>query len=158
MSRVQQVAGARFEQWVEAQLLVARSRGLLVHAEHTQAVARVIRGKVVYAAPGVADYVLCLRDGRYAAVEAKACDGPRLYRSRIGPLQARHLDAVARGGALALLIVEFSGAAIERFAVPWIDVPWARARSADSASVADLVSWRIAPGSCYLERFVWGPS
>lgn len=152
MSRVQQAAGARFEQWVEAQHVVARNRGLLVHAEHTQAVARVIRGKVVYAAPGVADYVLCLAGGRYAAVEAKACDGPRLYRSRIGSIQARHLDAVARGGALALLIVKYVG--IDYFAVPWREVPWERARSADSVSAASLASWRIAPGSCYLKRFV----
>ena len=156
MSRVQQASGARFEQWVEAQHAVAKSRGLLVHAEHTQAVARVIGGKVVYAAPGVADYVLCLRGGHYAAVEAKACDGIRLYRSRVGPLQARHLDAVARGGALALLVVGFSGAgtASERFAVPWLDVPWSRARSADGAVITDLVPWRVTPGSCYLERFV----
>lgn len=154
MSRVQQAAGARFEQWIEAQHAVARNRGLLVHAEHTQAVARVIGGMVVYAAPGVADYVLCLTGGHYAAVEAKACDGPRLYRSRIGPLQARHLEAVARGGALALLVVEFGDVSAARFAVPWLDVPWARARSADSVSAADLIPWTIVSGTCYLARFV----
>lgn len=153
MSRVQQASGARFEQWVEAQHAVARSRGLLVHAEHTQAVARVIGRKVVYVAPGVADYVLCLRGGRYAAVEAKACDGPRLYKSRIGPLQARHLDAVARGGgALALLVVKYEAA--DYFATPWLDVPWERARSADSVTAAALDPWKIVPGSCYLEQFV----
>lgn len=152
MSRVQQASGARFEAWVDAQHVVARNRGLLVHAEHTQAVARVIHGKVVYTAPGVADYVLCLAGGRYAAVEAKACDGPRLYRSRIGPLQARHLDAVARGGALALLVVKSE--ASDYYAVPWSDVSWEQARSADSLKVESLAQWKTFPGTCYLERFV----
>lgn len=158
MSRVQQASGARFEAWVEAQHAVARNRGLLVHAEHTQAVARVIHGKVIYSVPGVADYVLCLRGGRYAAVEAKASDGLRLYRSRVGPLQARHLDATARGGALALLLVEFNEPSTARYAVPWLDVPWGRMRSADSVCAADLLLWEIIPGNCYLERFVVGMS
>lgn len=160
MSRIQQAAGAHFEAWVEAQHAVARNRGLLIHAEHTQAVSRVVQGRVIYSAPGVADYVLCLAGGRYAAVEAKACDGTRLYRSRIGPLQSRHLDAVARGGATAILLVEFSGAERmpERFAVPWLTVPWAQARSADSVLACNLAPWRIVPGSCYLERLVWGVS
>lgn len=152
MSHAQQASGARFEAWVEAQHAVARSRGLLVHAEHTQAVAKVVGGKVIYASPGVADYVLCLCGGRYAAVEAKACDGPRLYRSRIGPLQARHLDVVARGGALALLIVKSED--LEYYAVPWLEVLWEQARSADSARVVSFEPWRITPGACYLERFV----
>lgn len=152
MSYAQQASGARFEAWVDAQHAVARSRGLLIHAEHTQAVSRVVGKKMIYAAPGVADYVLCLRGGRYAAVEAKACDGPRLYRSRIGPLQARHLDAVARGGALALLIVKSEDH--EYYAVPWLEVLWEQARSADSVRVASFEPWQIVPGSCYLERFV----
>lgn len=155
MSRAQQVSGAHFEAWVDGQHIVARNRGLLIHAEHTQAVSRMLGGKLVYAAPGVADYVLCLRGGRYVAVEAKACAGPRLYRSRIGPLQARHLDAVARGGALALLLVESRDTgASEYFAIPWTEVVWERARSADSARVESFAPWRISPGSCYLERFV----
>ncbi len=153
MSRAQQASGARFEAWVEAQHLVARNRGLLVHAEHTQAVSRVIGGKLVYAAPGVADYVLCLSGGRYAAVEAKACDGPRLYRKRIGPLQSRHLDATARGGALALLLVK-DFESDDCFAVPWLDVPqWECVRSADSLLVSALAPWRVPRGNCYLERF-----
>jgi len=151
VSRVQQASGARFEAWVEAQHAVARSRGLLVHAEHTQAVVKSIGGRVLYAAPGVADYVLCLAGGRYAAVEAKACDGHRLYRSRIAPLQSRHLNAVARGGALALLVVKYDGD--DYFAVPWLEVPWEQVRSTDSVSAVSLTNWRIVPGSCYLERF-----
>jgi len=154
VSRVQQASGARFEAWVEAQHVVARNRGLLVHAEHTQAVAKVIGGRVVYAAPGVADYVLCLHWGWYGAVEAKACDGPRLYRTRIAPLQSRHLHTVARGGGLALLLVRFD----DDYAVPWLEVPWEQARSADSVSAASIAQWRIAPGECYLERFVRRPS
>jgi len=153
VSRVQQASGARFEAWIDAQHAVARNRGLLVHAEHTQAVARVIQGRVVYAAPGVADYVLCLAGGHYAAVEAKACDGLRLYRHRIAPLQARHLDTVARGGALALLLVAFRDPAPDYFAVPWLEVPWEKARSADNVCAVALASWRIAPGSCYLDHF-----
>lgn len=155
MSRAQQVSGARLEAWVDGQHLIARNRGLLIHAEHTQAVAKTVGGRVIYTAPGVSDYVLCLRGGHYAAVEAKACDGPRLYRSRIGPLQARHLDAVARGGALALLLVESRDTGLpEHFAVPWTEVVWERARTADSARVESFAPWRIVPGSCYLERFV----
>ncbi len=127
-----QAAGARFEEWVEAQHVLAAHLGILAHVEHNQPHAKVVGGRLIYVKQGVADYTGTLEGGRSLTVEAKSRSG-RLLRSDIEPRQAIHLEAVARAGGLALLLVEFRDQhKIRRFAIPWREVPWEVLRSAES--------------------------
>ena len=159
-NRRAQRTGKHFEDFLDTQHELAKKLGLLAHAEHTQARSKVFGGKLCYEKAGVADYVLCLSDGRYMAVEAKSTEGKTLMLSRIEPLQSRHLNAVTTASnTQALLLVEFSlEGRYERFAMQWDAVPWAIKRSAESLSWDDACKYYssgfIHEGECYLSKFV----
>lgn len=155
MGREQQRIGATFEDWLDAHHAEARKRGILAHVEKTEAHAKVIRGQLTYTKPGVADYCGVLdHGGRALAVEAKSTQGKRFNESAVEIKQQQHLSAVARAGGLALLLVEFRGVKVERFAVPWLGIPWSMQKTAMSVSADEIrpFGWLIV-GDCYLEKF-----
>ena len=158
MSRKSQQVGGAFERWIEAQHEAAKILGILSHVEHNQAQAKVVRGGLRYVGKGVSDYTGTLAgNGRALAVEAKSTQKPRLPRAEIKKKQAEHMDAVARAGGLALLLVEFrqetkDAEFLQRFAIPWLEVPWETKKSAESISVEDLAAWAVVP-DCYLLRW-----
>lgn len=92
-----------------------------------------------------ADWIGMLRDGRYLAMEAKSTSEPRLPRAAITPKQAEHLQQVAAGGGVALLLVEFrlGPGTAEHFAVPWMAAPWGQARTMASLDRRVLGAWRM---------------
>lgn len=157
--RRSQAIGDAFESWVDGQHEGARRLGILAHVEHNQARSRVVKGRLIYTATGIADYTGVLVGGRTLAAEAKAVAGGRLPRSRIEEKQARHLDAVALAGGLAFLLVEFHAqskftAVFTRYAVPWREVPWRIVKTAESVDVGALYDeWEVQPGTCYLSPY-----
>lgn len=153
--------GEAFENWVDLQHALAGVRGALVHVTHNQAQSRVVRGRLIYSAAGVADYTGMLYGGIYLASEAKSTGKERLPKSEITPDQQDHLNAVTAGGGKAFLLVEFRGVTTlngtlltepRRYAVPWRDVPWKMLRTAESVGELDLVNWR-ALGHDYLQSY-----
>ena len=56
--------------------------------------------------------------------------------------------------------MEFRGGSIlVRAAIPWIEVPWKKMRTAESIYIYDVRSeWRVIPGECYLKRGVAVPT
>jgi len=166
MSRTSQAVGAAFESWIEVQHTKARRLGILAHVYHNEPTVKRIKGELIYIKPGVADYTGTLEGGTattYAA-EAKSTSDERFQRAGIEPKQAEHLDAVARAGGLALLLVEFRIEELPlrlRHAIPWLEVPWKTLRSAQSISAEDVAAWRIPndPTHCFLTRWhLGGPS
>ena len=164
MGRKSQAVGAAAESYAEGQFLMALHLGILAHYEHNQPRAKFIRGKLMYDKPGVADYTGMLEGGRTLAVEVKSTDAKRFYKSDVEPKQQAHLEATARGGGLALLLVEFRRPLVDgprvtpvyqRFAIPWLEVPWEAARSALSIEPERLGQWFIQPDTCHLKR--WHP-
>lgn len=153
-----QSAGSTFESWLEAQHEKAIRSGILAHIEHNQPHAKIINGRLIYVESGVSDYtgVLDNKVATSVAIEAKSSKIDRLAYSVIKRKQADHLDAVAHAGGLALLLAEFRHEALpRRFAIPWLEVPWAILRSAKSISSTDVAQWEISrdPAGCYLSRF-----
>lgn len=146
-------AGAAFEGWVESQHVEAYRRGILAFVEKTEPHAKMIGGRLVYVAKGVADYTGCLVGGRCLAVEAKSTADTRLMRSVISSKQETHLNAVTAAGGLALLLVEYRFEQYARFSIPWEDVPWSMKRSQYSLFIGDVQEWRIEPGDCYLSKW-----
>ena len=164
--RTAQAVGAAFEAWIEVQHEKARRLGILAHVTHTYPEAKYIKGVLTYAQKGVADYSGTLEGGHattYVA-EAKSTSDKRFPRADIEPKQIEHLDAVARAGGLALLLIEFRINEVPlrlRHAIPWLEVPWQLRRTAQSVSAEDVVAWRISgdPTQCFLSRFhKGGPS
>ena len=160
--RLSQAVGASFESFLESQHDAALRLGVLAWVHHTQAVTKMVNGRLKYIAKGAADYSGVLVDARAVAVEAKTTQGERLARSEIDVLQAKHLSAVAAVGGIALLAVEFrtktkipTVAAHQRYAIPWLDVPWRVIRTAESLSLEDCKEeWCINFSECYLGRHV----
>lgn len=149
-------AGDAFEAWIEREHEEAGRLGILAHVVHNQARSSVVRGRLMFTSAGVADYTGTLEGGRTLAVEAKSTGETSLRRSAVEPLQATHLEAVARAGGLALLLVEFrSQSSSSRYAVPWLEVPWEVRCTAESVSREVLGPWlaQEREGSCYLSRF-----
>lgn len=167
IGRKAKAIGAAFETWIDGQHQAAHALGILAFVEKTEAHSQVIHGRVEFIAPGVADYIGTLCDGgKTLAVEAKSTDDAQLMRSVVSPKQAKHLDAVAAAGGLALLLVEFrhvsqvgeSYAAqvlpiYARYAVPWLEVPWQTLRTAESVAEASIQQWRILADTCYLSKY-----
>lgn len=152
-------SGADFEAFVERHHAEALRLGVLAHVAHNEPHGRMVGGRWVMVAPGVADYTgVIFPRGRVLAVEAKSRRG-RIRLGDVEPAQRRHLDAVVRGGGLAILLVRIveSTAAAEfqsEYAVPWVDVPWRVVRSAESVGAEDLATWVIpSDRRCYLEPF-----
>jgi penicillin-binding protein-related factor A (putative recombinase) len=153
IGKKKQEAGSLFEAWVEAQHDFALCAGWLACVEHNEAHAKTIRGKVMYVAAGIADYTGTINNGHGTtlAVEAKSTADARLMRSIVAPKQARHLEAVAKAGGISLLLVEYRTAhAKQRFAIPWLEVPWQTLRTAESIGPQDVDKWRIPTDKCYL--------
>lgn len=155
--RTAQQAGSNFESWIETQHEIAERLGILAHVEHSEPHAKMIGGRLTYASPGTADYFGTLdRCGLSYACEAKSTSAPRFQRSGIEPKQQKHLEAVARAGGLALLLVEFRYRQA-RFAIPWLQVPWEVKRTAESITPDSVGQWYIdgipGDGRCYLSKF-----
>jgi hypothetical protein len=159
--RKAQLVGDAFEVWCDQQHEVALQLGILAHVVHNQPTAKFVGGKLIYVSAGVADYTgmmeRCIMYNGTFAAEAKSVDPDkkRLYRSRIEDKQAEHLDCVAKAGGLALLLVEFRAedGLHARYAIPWLDVPWTKARTADSLDENQILYYRVV--ECYLRR--WHP-
>ena len=155
--RLARAAGEDFEEYCCRHHVEAFRLGIVAGpVEHNEPHGKIIDGAWKMVAPGVADFTGVLYDGHGSslAVEAKS-RATRLYRREVEPRQARHLDVVVRGGGLALLLVRFAGTGgpVE-FAVPWREVSWHRARSAEAVTAADIEPWRVPVSCrCYLERF-----
>lgn len=175
VGRANKSAGDAFEIWLNLQHREAIRRGFLACVEKSEPHTKIINGRVVYTARGVADYFGTLAagtrstdsfsarvrpaasvlDGISFAVEAKSTADERLAHAEVKPKQAEHLDAVSRAGGLALLLVEFRGGSVPvRCAVPWAEVPWRKLRTADSVGIAEIERWIITPGENYLMRFL----
>jgi hypothetical protein len=78
-------------------------------------------------------------------MEAKSENTRRFKRGRISEEQEKHLDACARGGGLAILTVQFrdddKGLAWW-FVIPWRQVPWEVAISAQSLTMDTLAPFQ----------------
>ena len=190
--RKAQVAGSSAESWLDAQHEIALRLGILARIDKIDPPAVVRNGKVEFGERTGADYVGMLGSGlagkpvyglaTYCAIESKSTLKEYLPRAEVKKEQQRHLDEVARGGGLALLVVEFRGEpsaevvlatgevalrvhggvqfnpAYRRYCVPWQDVPWQVLKTAQSVSEEALAKagWQVQiarEGSCYLERF-----
>lgn len=154
--RKAQFVGDSFESWVDGQHVMAKNRGILAHVAHTYPRALHVKGRLSFIKKGVADYSGTLEGGRSLAEEAKSWSKDLFPRSEVDTKQALHLETVARAGGLALLLVEFRRTTpplYQRFAVPWLEVPWSVQNSAPTVAAADLMKWIVAPDTCYLSRF-----
>lgn len=146
-----QGSGAAFERWLSAYIfrpLVERGDVAIVDrlTPPARPVYDAAKGRLVLlpTAPGGVDWALCLKGGYYCAVEAKSTLDLKLYRSEIEPHQITHLDAAAKAGAGSFLAVQFrDGPTSTAYLIPWRAAPWAKARSAESISAADLGPWVI---------------
>lgn len=171
IGRKSKAVGGAFEEWLNGQHTHAHALGILAHVEKTEAHSQVIHGRVEFVAPGVADFIGCLCGGKFLAAEAKSTEDDHLMRSEIKPKQAKHLDAVAAAGGLALLLIEFRHHAVRapdasyaaqvlpvyaRYSVPWLEVPWQTLRTAQSVAEASIQQWRIAVDTCYLSKYHQG--
>lgn len=173
VGRANKSAGDAFEIWLEYQHKEAVRNGLLAHVAKSEPKTKIVNGRLIYTARGVADYHGTLAasvrstdrftgralhatvNGVSFAAEAKSTSDDRLARAEVKPKQAEHLDAVSRAGGLALLLVEFRGGSVPvRCAVPWAEVPWRKLRTADSVGADDIARWTIAPGENYLLKFL----
>lgn len=172
--RSSKLAGDAFEIWLSYQHEEAIRRGFLACVEKSEPHAKILSGRVVYTAKGVADYFGTLAAGTRSApsfstparpagsdsgglsfvAEAKSTADERLARAVVSQKQSDHLDAVARAGGLALLLCEFRAAAPTRCAIPWAEVPWRKLRTADSLGRAEVGRWIIAPGENYFAKFL----
>jgi hypothetical protein len=153
--RTAKLVGDLFEDWIDGQHEMAQRLGILAHIAHNQAQSKIVKGRLSYVAKGVADYTGMLVGGTTLAVEAKSTALKSLARKAIKKKQADQLDAVARAGGHAFLLVEFRIKTVPlrlRFAVPWLEIPWTVKRSAQSVSAEALQKWKIEPGTCYLSR------
>lgn len=150
-------AGAAFESVIAAHHEAAIRLGLLATVEKIEPPARLVRTaggmRLLYVAPGVTDWIGVLRGGRALSVEAKSTKRGRLARADVKPRQQAWLDACARTGGLSVLVVEFRREdevlirPPERFAVPWLKVPWQVGRSAESIGPEDLKGWELGTRS-----------
>lgn len=150
-SRVAVAAGKLHEKRIEAELRVAVEQGVIAWWAKNEPTFRAVgRGKFLPVAAGGADFAGVLTGGLAFSVEAKSTGEPRFYRSAIPEGQARHLDAVAKNGGLAVLAVQFrtgpGGVGWPSFALPWGAVPWAMQRDALSISVRDVAGHELFSG------------
>jgi recombination protein U len=156
IGRIKQAVGEMFEAWVDGQHEHAQRLGIIAHVEKNEPHSKIIHGHVIYTAAGVADRTGTLEGGRSLAVECKSTKAVRFPRNDISTKQQEHLDAVARAGGLALLLVEFRATTpplFARYAIPWLEIPWKTLKTAESLDPADIGVWMIPPGVCYLSRW-----
>ncbi len=145
MGHASREAGKQFEQRVQNALVAATQAGLLLWWTHQQPIVT-MHGKRI--GQSGADFALITRGGIAGAVECKSVRGLRLMREAIQPEQARHLNAVSKGGGLALLAAEFrceETGIVSAHLIPWKEVPWAVARTAESVTRDALARWKMRP-------------
>lgn len=156
--RTAKAVGDRHESWVEGQHEMAMHLGILAHVHHNEPKATFRDGRLEYGKRSVSDYSGVFEGGKALATEAKSCmSGDRFGRNDVTPEQQKHLEATARAGGLAFLVVEFrmpSAPFFRRFAMPWLQVPWRVMRTAQSIGILDveLQQWEVQPSTCYLSR------
>lgn len=151
--------GDDLERWVAAYLGTAQRVGAIawwmkIHpgVAHRRALIDGRWGfKLVWGERAAADFVGLLPDARMLAIECKSVEGQRLARSAIKPQQRAHLDAVNAAGGIALLAAEFrdEGAVTRtarQYVIPWHEVPWAKARTAESLTELAACAWRERRG------------
>jgi len=145
-------AGAAFEAWLTSQHAAVHLAGL-AYVRHvgppvafTGAGGRELR----IVGHGPADFQGVLRGGRALALEAKSRPS-RLARAEIPQHQQDDLERVAALGGVALLVVELREHQLVA-AVPWGEVPWVVARSAEAVGVEQLRPWAVGQG-LYLSRW-----
>jgi penicillin-binding protein-related factor A (putative recombinase) len=163
MARTRQQAGRyakhmgdMFESWLDGQHAMAKRDGILAHIHHNEPKTIMMKGILSYDKKSVADYSGTLEGGRSLAVEAKSWGNSENFpRSQVDTLQAEHMQTVLRAGGLALLVVEFRIPFVQRFAVPWQEVPWRVLRSAETTTAELLqgAGWKIPMDVCYLAKF-----
>ena len=129
-------AGEAWEQHVSSQWLEPLRESGVIRCWHKLEPRKV--GDRFVADAG-ADFVACLVQGEYVAIECKQTTARRFARSSISAVQEAHLDAVPRS-FLALLI---DG---RRFLIPWRKVPWVTLRSAESVTAEECAAWDLKPG------------
>ena len=150
--------GADWEAFVEQHHGEALRMGIVAGpVEHNEPHWKLMDGEWRTVAAGVADYtgILYNKVATTLGVEAK-CRRGRLRKDEITPKQQHYLEAVVRGGGLALLLVRLTGANwVFNAAIPWQSVPWRIKTSAESLGREDISSeYVISPDCrCYLERF-----
>lgn len=152
-------AGDAFESFVERQLNAAVHFGVLAYWQHNQPGVRVVGGRVVHTERSGPDFTGMTANSRVFVAEAKSTSS-RLMKAAIKKKQQEQLDAVAKAGGLAYLLVEFrlgieyaqAGQTV-RFALPWQSVPWKRLRSAESIGPEDCRSEQaMTKDECFLAR------
>lgn len=164
--RKAQAAGDKFETWIEAHHNRALERGVLAHVMHNEPKTKYVNGKLIKDKPSAADYTGMFDGGsaKYFAAEAKSTTEKYLPLEALTKKQQDHMEAVARGNGIALLLIEFrievvsthgTGVHIRRYAVPWLAVPWKVKISARSVDEADISTWLITT-DCYLQRYYVG--
>lgn len=152
-------AGDQFEVWMEGQLDHSMRLGILACWHHNEPKVKVYNGRVNYDAKSVADYSATFEGSRSGAFESKSTSTKNFPLSEVSLLQQRHLEAVAKAGGIALLVVEFRSAVaplFQRFAIPWLDVPWIVLKTAKTINPSLLSQWVISPGTCFLSRWHTG--
>lgn len=159
--RKAQAAGDKFETWIEAHHNCALERGVLAHVMHNEPKTKYTNGKLIKDKPSASDYTGMFDGGsaKYFAAEAKSTMEEYLPLEALTKKQQAHMEAVARGNGVAVLLIEFrtDEGRITRYAVPWIAVPWKVKRTAKSVDEADISLWLIpASTDCYLQRYYAG--
>jgi len=147
--RAAKEAGAAFEKKLDLYLATLRQQRIVEYVEKNGPQwARRGRTYVRTQASG-ADRAGILRDARAFALEAKSTghkDGKvkAFEQKRISPKQKEHLDAAARVGAPAMLLLEWRLPSGEGrwFFVPWSEMNW---RGKKSVRMAEMLAWMISP-------------
>lgn len=152
-------AGFALETWLEAQHKLALQCGLIARMAHVGPPSAHVRIQGVLTlkatGPGPADYQGQLVNGRSVAVEAKSRT-ERLRREDVTLYQQADLGACADHGGLALLVYEHrDGLRVQRYAIPWREVPWRATRKgvAETVGPEDCASWAVGEG-IYLEPWL----
>ncbi len=161
VGRYKKLVGDQFESWAEGQFNHAMRIGILATWHHNEPKVKIIYGQLKYDEKSVSDYSATFETtigapGRSGAFEAKSTGGKNFSLAKISPLQQKHLEAVARAGGIAMLLVEFRRETVplfRRFAIPWLDIPWVTLRTAKSISADVVDRWEVAPGTCFLTSY-----
>ena len=151
-------AGRAFEKLIKSHHDVAVLEGLLAFVFHVDPPVIPAKDRAIFLGPSGADFSGVVWNGLAFTAETKSTKDPHFQRSRISKLQLAHLDATARAGGVAVLVIEFRQErealwTYRRYAIPWRMVPWRIARTEARISPADLGAWEIL-GSCYLRTLI----
>jgi len=156
IGRTAQERGDDFEAWFEGANAESVARGLVARLLHVGPPHRRTGPggeHIVITGPGGADYQGTARDGRAIAMEAKSRSRDLRF-AEVKPHQREDLDRVAAAGGVAALLYRWTPPLLARartFVVPWTEVPWRTAKSADgtrrpsSIGPEALAAWEVHP-------------